>query len=281
MSGRVLVTGASGQVGRAVLAAAGALGLPATAALRAPGGRHGVPGVAFDFTDRRTWPAALDGHDRLFLLRPPAISDVRATLIPFVDAAREAGVRHVVFLSVAGAGRNCFVPHRAVEDHLRAAGGGYTLLRPGFFAQNLAGAYREDIRRDHRLYVPAGHAPVNWVDVRDVGEAAARILAAPAGHRGRAYTLTGPGPVDWEEVARLLSATTGRPVRYQPASIPGYLLHLRRRGLPAGAIAVQTVLHVLLRFGGGAGVDPALARLLGRPPRSIAESIRDQADAWR
>lgn len=282
MSQRVLVTGASGHVGRAVLDAATRLGLPVTAALRGPAAAPaGVPSVAFDFMDARTWPRALAGHDRVFLLRPPAIADMRATLLPFVDAAIAHGVAHVVFLSVAGAGRNRLVPHRRVEDHLRARGVGHTLLRPGFFAQNLESAYRDDIVGDGRLYVPAGHAPVNWVDVRDVGEAAVRILMAPAPHRGAAYTLTGPGAVAWEEVARLLSAASGRRVRYQPASIAGYVAHLALRGLPPGAIAVQTVLHVLLRFGQGAGRDPALAMLLGHAPRSIADYIADHAALWR
>jgi uncharacterized protein YbjT (DUF2867 family) len=180
---RALVTGASGHVGRAVIAAARTLGLPVTAAVREPREARDVPVVAFDFMDRRTWTHALEGHDRLFLLRPPAISEVRSTLIPFVDAAYAAGVGHIVCLSVAGAGRNRFVPHRKVEDHLRAMGDRHTLLRPGFFAQNLESAYRDDIVRDGRLYVPAGHAPVNWVDVRDIGEAAARILIQPAPHR--------------------------------------------------------------------------------------------------
>lgn len=279
MSG-LLVTGASGHVGGAVLACARALGLRATAALRAGDAGDG-PSVRFDFADPGTWPASLDGHDRLFLMRPPAISDVRRTLLPFVDHARRRGVRHIVFLSVAGADRNRWVPHRAVEDRLRAGPPDWTLLRPGFFAQNLESAYRRDILEDHRLYVPAGHAPVNWIDARDIGEAAARILLDPAPHRGRAYTLTGPGAVAWEEVACLLSEAGGRPVRYEAASVPGYVAHLARRGLPVAAITVQTILHVLLRHGQGAAFDPALAALLGRPPRDIADYIADRAALWR
>jgi hypothetical protein len=87
--------------------------------------------------------------------------------------------------------------------------------------------------------------------------------------------------VAWKQVAQRLTEATGRDVRYQAASIPGYVAHLARRGLPAGAIAVQSILHVLLRLGQGVTFDPALAHLLGRAPRTIDAYIADHATAWR
>jgi len=105
-------------------------------------------------------------------------------------------------------------------------------------------------------------------------------LTRPTEHRGRSYTLTGPKPVPWTEVAETLSVVLGRRIAYTPASIPACLGHLRRRGLPFGAILVQTTLHVLLRFGQGAPQDPTLARLLGRPGLSIQQYIRDHAQLW-
>ena len=281
----LLVTGAAGNVGGAVVDAAVALGLAATACDRDPTRLQGrwpsaVRLVRFDFEDPASWPDAVRGQSRLFLLRPPAMTDVASTLNPFADAARKAGVEHVVFLSVAGVERNRWVPHRAVEDHLRSAAIPHTNLRPGFFAQNLGGAYRRDIIEDDRIYVPAGRGLVNWIDVRDIAEAAAMILHSPQAHRGQNYTLTGPGPVAWTSVAATLSEVCARPIRYVPASVVGYVVHQRRRGLPAAAIAVQTLLHVLLRFGQGATVEPTLARLLGRPGRSVHDYIREHALLW-
>jgi uncharacterized protein YbjT (DUF2867 family) len=185
-----------------------------------------------------------------------------------------------VFLSVAGAGKNRVVPHRKVEDHLRGLGDHYTNLRPGFFAQNLQSAYLRDIVDDGRIYVPAGHAPVNWIDVRDVADVAALVLSDPAPHRGQSYTLAGPGAVPWSAVTAALSAALRRPIRYEPASVLGYLRHLSRRGLPRGAQLVQTALHVLLRVGQGATEDPALEQLLGRPGRSIQEYVADHVSVW-
>lgn len=281
----VLVTGAIGNVGREVVRALLGRGVRVVAAdhrdervAAAFGGD--VIAARLDFRDRGTWEPALHGADHMFLMRPPAIADVEETLNPFVDFARSHGVDHVVFLSVAGAGKNRFVPHRKVEDHLRACGDHYTNLRPGFFAQNLASAYRDDIVAADRIYVPAGHGLVNWIDVRDVAEVAALVLSAPSHHRGQSYTLAGPGPVPWSEVTDALTTALGRPIRYEPASVLGYMRHLSRRGQPRGAIVVQTILHFLLRFGQGATVDPTLERLLGRPGRSLREYVADHAELW-
>ena len=281
----LLVTGAAGNVGSAVVDAAIACGLTVTAGDRDPARLQDrwpqtVRIVRFDFNDASSWSEAMDGQSRLFLLRPPAIADVANTLNPFADAARASGVGHVVFLSVAGVERNRWVPHRAVEDHLRNAAIPHTNLRPGFFAQNLGDAYRRDIVEDDRLYVPAGRGRVNWIDVRDIAETAAMILQSPQAHRGQNYTLTGPGPQAWTAVAATLSEVCARPIRYVPASIMGYVLHQRRRGLPVAAVAVQTLLHVMLRFGQGAKVAPTLERLLGRPGRSVHDYIREHASLW-
>ncbi len=277
----VLVTGATGNVGRAVVSSLRALGVPCVAAVRdprtAPAGD--APAVALDFHDPATFAGALRGARGLFLLRPPAIADVRDTLNALVDRAIEAGVEHVAFLSVEGADRQRWVPHHAVEQHLLARGVSSTLLRPGFFAQNLGDAYRADIREDDRVFVPAGRGRVAFVDVRDVAEVAARSFAEPALRRA-AYTLTGPAAVTFDDVARALSARLGRVIRYEPAGALAYARHLRRRGAPWAQAAVQTALHLGLRFGNGARVDPTLGRLLGRPARDLDAFIADHLGLW-
>lgn len=286
MSGRgILITGATGNVGREVVLAAARAGQTATAGLRRPETARGIPPgfptTRLDFHDPTTWAPALDGHVAVFLVRPPAIADVQRNLHPFIDTAYANGVTHIVFLSVAGADRNGFVPHAKVEAHLAASGDGYTILRPGFFAQNLQDAYLADILEENRIILPAGHAKVNWIDVRDVADLAMLVFADPADHRARGYSLTGPEPVTWEHVTCILSEVTGRRIEYKAVSVPRYMLRLWRRHLPAGAIFVQSTLHALLRYGQGAQYDPTLENLLGRSSRSIETYIRDNADVWR
>ncbi|MEU4422982.1 SDR family oxidoreductase [Actinoplanes sp. NPDC024001] len=284
MTGPILVTGATGNVGGGAARSLLAAGLPVrVAGTNLEGLRERFPGaetVRLDFFDAQTFDAAVAGTSGLFLVRPPAISRVGPTLNALLDAAARYSRVHVVFVSVAGADTNRIVPHHRVEQHLRACGLAWTILRPGFFAQNLADAYADDIRTQDRIYLPAGRGKVAFVDTRDIGDAAAVIFAAPDVHRGAAYTLTGPEAVDFDTVAGLLTGTLGRIIRYQPATIAGYLRHLRRQRLPIAQCLVQTVLHTGLRRGQAERVDPALARLLGRAPRTLAQYVSDHRTSW-
>ncbi len=278
----IFVTGASGNVGREVVAHLTRRQAPFRVGGRRVEGakERGFETKAFDFLDARTFHAAVAGCDTVFLMRPPAIAHTRATLNVFLDVARGSGVTQVVFLSVAGAGANPLVPHHAVEQHLRDGPPGWTVLRPGFFAQNLGDAYRDDILRDNRLYVPAGGGRVAFIDARDIAEVAANALMDPTAHAGQIYTLTGPEALSFVEVAKTLSDELARTIRYQPASILGYLAHLSRRGLPATQIMIQTLLHVGLRFGQARSVTGTLAGLLARRPLTVREYVRDYRSLW-
>jgi uncharacterized protein YbjT (DUF2867 family) len=253
---------------------------PALVAETEAEGGDEVDVVELDLLRPETFAAAVDGVGGLFLLRPPPISRVGPTLNALTDAALAAGVEHVVFSSVAGADTNRVVPHHRVETHLVQHASSWTVLRPGFFAQNLADAYRRDVVGDDRLYLPAGAGRVAFVDTRDIGDAAAAVFADPSAHRGQGYTLTGPAAVTFTEVASMLTAALGRTVRYEPATVLGYLGHLRREGLPLTQVAVQTVLHTGLRRGDAETVDPTLGRILGRSPRSIGDYVREHASTW-
>lgn len=283
----ILVTGSTGNVGREVVRVLKGRGI----AVRAVDNDKNritalfdadVEAMRFDFRDRRTWQAAAEGCEAMFLMRPPPVGDVDKTLNPFVDVARKAGVGQVVFLSVAHAERRPWLPHRQVELHLHDIGGDWTVLRPGFFSQNLQDAYLRDIVDDSRLFVPAGEAKVAFVDARDVAEVAASAFVDVDRHRQRAWALTGPEAVGYSEAARLLSEALGRPIRYEAATVARYAWHLRRRrGLPASQVAIQSILHVSLRNGEAEEVNPTLEELLGRRPRTLAEYIRDHAATWR
>lgn len=276
--GIVLVTGASGNVGRHVVRLLRESGLPARAAVRGASEREDQ--VAFDFEDPATFGPALEGVARIFLMRPPHISKVEGTINAFLDEAAKREVAHVVFLSVTGAEKNRYVPHHGIEQRLRRGDLPWTILRPGFFAQNLGDQYRADIVRDGRIFVPAGKGKVAFVDVRDVAEVAVRAFGDPATHLGKAWTLTGPEAIDFAQAAQILSSALGRDIRYVPASIIGSLRHLRRQGQGFGQAAVITLLHAGIRFGQAERVDPTLGQLLGRPGRSIADYVRDHLPLW-
>ncbi len=272
----VLITGATGNVGREVARALRQQGTPVRLAVREPAC---ADSVRFDFTDPASFVPALRGVKRVFLMRPPPLLNVRRTLNRFLDACAAEGVAQCVFLSVEGADKNRMVPHHGVERHLRAGPVPWTILRPGFFVQNLADAYRTDIR-EGCLVLPAGHARVAYVDAADLGDVAARAFADPATHLGQAYHLTGSDSLSFDEVAAMLTRVLGRPVAYQAASLVGFWRHCRRRGIALVPTLAYAIIHAALRSGGGARLDPTMARLLRRPPRTVEQFIKNNVALW-
>jgi uncharacterized protein YbjT (DUF2867 family) len=284
---KILVTGGSGNVGKEVVNQLKSRHISFQVGVRNPANANAIEGVEtvqFDFLDPSTYAPAVIGCDAVFLLRPPAIANTKQTLNVFLDVAWASGVSQVVFISVAGAGENRIVPHHAVEQHLLSGPAGWTILRPGFFAQNIGDAYRQDIVGDNRIFLPAGSGRVAFIDVRDLAEVAVNALTDPLKYRRQIYTLTGSEAISFGEVARILSqelsGAEDRTIHYQPASISAYLWHLSRRGLPPAQILVQIILHVGLRFGQSETVNTSLADLLGHQPRTVRDYIRDHVALW-
>lgn len=278
--GAVLVTGATGTVGRHVVEQLIAAGETVRGAVRDPQSvlAAGQP-VRFDFADPTSWTGALDGVDRLFLMRPPAISDVTTYLRPVIDLAASRGVRHIVFLSLIGVNR--VMPHWRVEQDIAASGLAYTFLRPSFFAQNLLTAYRADIRDRDEIRMPAGRGRTAFVDTRDVAEVAARVLSRPEDHVSCAYSLTGEQALRWDDVAVLLTRELQRPIRYTSISFRRYRRELLAAGADPVYVRVQLGIHLVARLGLAGRITPTLRELLGRPPRTLAAFITDHAAAWR
>ena len=283
MSAPVLVTGASGNVGRPIVAGLLAAGVPVRAATRSAGDAvpAGVEHVALDVRDRSTWGRALDGVRTMFLLRPPDMSDVRRDLIPMVEQGRERGLEHVVFLSLQGAERNRVVPHAKVEGWLRQSGLGWTFVRPSFFMQNLSTTHRRDVAAG-RLVVPAGDGRTAFVDTLDVADVAVEALRDPARHAGSAWTPTGPEALTYAEVTAQLSAVLGRPVVYTRPGALTYALHARRElGMPRGMVAITTAIYTVARLGLAAGLTDDVRTVTGHPPRSFLEFARREASTWQ
>lgn len=275
----ILVTGASGNVGGPLVAQLAAAGHPVRAASSRGQRIDGAEGVRFDFTDPTTYGPALYGVRRVFLMRPPHLADAQRTFAPFITAMERAGVERVTFLSLLGAERNRVVPHRAIEDLLKTTGMGWTLLRCGFFMQNLSTTHREEIRRLGEIVVPAGGGRTAFIDADDIAAVAARTLTEP-GHAGQAYPLTGATALDYAEVAGMLSVALGRPIVYRYPSLLRFARHSLVLGRTPAFIAVTAAIYTTTRLGLAATITPHAERLLGRAPRSMVDFLADNRAAW-
>jgi uncharacterized protein YbjT (DUF2867 family) len=290
----VLVTGATGNVGRAVFQSLLVAGVSVRALATAPDSARAQLGeasplftvVPFDFEQPQTFASAFAGATTLFLMRPPAIGDA-SVITRALDAAYASGVRRVAFLSVQGAEHNPLVPHHAIETHLKAiaqshADFTYSFLRAAFFMQNLSTTHAADIRELSEILVPAGVGRTAFVDARDVGAAAAKVLteSVPAPSANRAYELTGREALTYDEVAAMLSRVCGRAIAYNRPGLLRFYRAMRRRGYARGFVAVMMALYSTARLGMAAHLSPDLEALLGRAPCTLEQFLKESAAAF-
>lgn len=278
----ILITGATGNVGAALTNALCRKGIALRAGVRNPATypqNEFVLPVQFDFAQPSTYKHALTGVRKVFLMRPPAIANTKTIINPFVDFAIEAGVEHIVFLSLLGAEHNRFVPHRAIEDHLISRGISYTFLRAGFFMQNLDTTHRAEILENNEIFIPAGNGKTSFIDVRDIGAVGALALVE-SGHENKAYALTGDAALDYFEAAQIFSDVLGRQIRYANPSPLEFIRKWRKRRAPWGQVLVMTGIYAVTRFDRAASITTEVQRLLGRPAITFRQYVEDYRACW-
>lgn len=286
MPDKILITGATGKLGGELLRRMLDAGVELKAGTRNPErAAHMFDGavevVALDYDATETWDAAVQWADRVFLVPPPFDADSDERLVPFIDWAVQSGTRHVVLVSAMGTEAREQLALRRVEKRLADTGVAYTLLRPNIYMQNFARGFVPASVRDEGVFrLSAGDGRVSFIDARDVAEIAARVLGRDDDF-GAAYTLTGPEPLDHDEVARLISDVSGRDVRYEAVGDATLRDELVDAGWRADRAETFTGLMAAIRAGERASVTEDAGRLLGRAPTSFASFARDHAEAWR
>lgn len=271
----ILVTGASGKSGRRVVSQLRARGLPVRAASR--NGEH-----VFDWTDRGTWDAALEGVRSVYIVQLDGTRLVR----PFVERAVRYGVRRIVLAS----GRGIDLPGYAQDSSgvleglvdseaaVRESGLEWTISRPGWFAQNFSEGFFADAVRAGELRLPAGDGAATFVDAEDIAAVVAAALTEDR-HAGQIYELSGPRAVTLAEAVATISEAIGREVRYVPLSVQDHVAELVQQGWPPADAESFTDVIEPLRSGKDEYVSDGVQRALGRPPRTFAEFARSTAAA--
>ncbi|WP_235613012.1 SDR family oxidoreductase [Paenibacillus sp. LC231] len=284
-SGKVLVTGVTGNVGMYVAKHLIRHGIAVKGATSRPEAARSVVDevvelVRFDFEDTATFDAALDGVEKVFLIRPPAMSDPNA-MKPFLNRCVSKCISHIVFLSLLGIERNPFPPHYKIEKMIKASGIAYTFMRPSFFMQNLSTTHQTDIREHDDLFIPAGKAKVSFIDTRDIGEASALVLMDSENHQNRGYTLTGSEAITYQQAADILSDVLDRRITYSNPSSGTFKKTIIARGIPKEFATVMTVLYLTTKLGMANKVTSDLERLLGRKPRTFRQFAQDHMSFWQ
>jgi uncharacterized protein YbjT (DUF2867 family) len=257
----ILVIGATGTVGSYVCEY---LGKDAVAA-----SRHGA--VRFDWYDDATWDAALDSVDRMYLIAPNGDSDPVVAMRPFLERALAAGVKRAVLQSGSpvsagdpGLGR--------VHEAVAATFPEWAVLRPSWFMQNFTGDHvqGEAIRTRGELVSATGTGRVGFVDARDIAATAAAVLTSETA-LNRDPILTGPQALSYDEVAAIIGAHYGRPIRHVGVT-PGRLAAIfESGGMPTEYATALAAMDAAIATGAEDRATDEVVQLTGRPPRAFTQ----------
>jgi NAD(P)H dehydrogenase (quinone) len=273
----VVVTGATGRLGGRVARRLAEQGVPQRLLVRRPERApvlSGATAVGGGYGDRAAVVRGLAGARTVFMVSASESADRVSQHRTFVDAAAEAGVGHLVYVSFFGAAPDAAFTlardHFHTEEYIRASGLDHTFLRDNLYAEfvpDLAG-------EDGVIRGPAGQGRAAFVSQDDIADAATTVLTRPADHAGRTYDLTGPDALSLAEAAALLSEQLGRPVRYQRETIEEAYASRASYGAPQWQLDAWVSTYTAIATGELDGVSNAVPYLTGHPARSLTDVLR-------
>ena len=279
----IVITAASGNLGRLVLEDLLGRGVPAAeirAVVRDPAkladyAERGVQVVQGDYTDQESLVAALEGADKLLLISSMGGDEERIKHhLNAIAAAKRAGVKHLAYTSIPHADGNAIRfswVHKETEEAIRQSGIPFTFLRNNWYFENVTGAI--DAALEHGAIIGAnGEGSIAYASRADYAAAAAVVLSGE-GHEGKVYELTGDVAFTPAEFAAEISAQSGKPVVYTLLSEQEYAKALEDFGVPAAITGDLAQADVAISQGALAETTDTLATLIGRPTTTLAAAV--------
>lgn len=285
--GRILITGASGNVGKYVAEYALNNGKDITVAGTRPEVLEKIFGdkaniVYFDFTDKATYKEALMDVECVFIMRPPHLGNPH-DLYPFIDALKKLpAIKLVSFLSLIGVENNPIPPHHKIEKYIEKAGLPYCHIRPSFFMQNLSDIHAFEIKHFNRIVIPVKKALTSFIDAEDIGEITAKVLCEPELHQNTGYAITGSEAIDYDEVAHILSEKLERKIEYSnptPGLAKKYWVDIR--GLDKEYASVMSMLYLMTRLGTAQKVTTVYEDVMKKKPKTFSQFVEKNIQSWQ
>lgn len=262
----ILILGATGKTGRRITQRLEATGRPVRL-----GSRGATP--AFDWEDRATWDAALDGIHAVYISFQPdlAVPGALETVQAFTDQAVKSGVSKLVLLSGRGE-----IEAEQAEQVIQNSGVDWTILRASWFFQNFSEAHFLEPILQGELVLPVGNIAEPFIDAEDIAEIAVEALTQP-GHSSQLYELTGPRALTFAEAVEEIARETKRDIRFATVPPDAYRQALEQEELPAQLIDLVLYLFTTVLDGRNTAVADGVQRALGRPARDFTAYVQRTA----
>ena len=282
----ILVTGGTGLVGSVILRLLSQADIPAKALIRNPQKAPNLPGITWVYGDMakpESLLSAFTDSDTLFLT-----SGIDLNLVALqhnaIEAASDAGVKHIVKLSAFGASGHSKAPiclwHYQIEQEMKQSGINWTILRPHHFMQNLI-TQLEYIINDGVVYSHSGDGMIPYVDARDIAAVAVVTLIRPE-HSGKTYVVTGSEALSYRRATEIISKTIGKQLRFIDETQEMAKARREREGYPPVIIEGILAIGAYQRAGGKTvTITNVIPDLTGRPARTFPQFVNDYAAVFR
>jgi uncharacterized protein YbjT (DUF2867 family) len=275
----ILVTGGTGNIGSELVRLLAAANQKVRVLTRDPAKAKVPAGVEVakgDFDDAAALAAALQGVEKTLMNAPGTAQE-----LAFIEAAKKAGVKHLVMISSGGVSRGVGAGpvHEPSEKALQASGVPWTILRPSEFMTNVFWL-RETIVGQGAIYRATGEGKSAFIHPHDIAAAAAKVLTS-SGHTGKIYELTGPAALSAAEVAAHVAAASGRNVRHVDIPVSVAREEMVKMHFPPMLVDSVSRFYESVKNGHEAKIEPGLQQLIGNTGRTFESWVKENAAAFR
>ena len=276
MNDKILVLGATGNVGTPLTQILVAKGEKVKAASRSGNPVEGAEGVVFDFLNPETFAPAFEDVNRVYVLLPAGYVQAKQILTPIIEFAAARKIK-VVLQTALGVDADDAIPFRQVELALQNSGTPFVILRPNWFADNFHTFWKAGIDLG-QIAVPAADGKSSFIDIRDIAASAAAALTSSR-FDGQAFNLTGSEAFSYQQAAGILSTAIDKPINYTPINDQPFIEMLENAGVPGDYAAFICSIFYPVRQGWTAVITDDVEKLTGSEPRSLHTYVADHLPA--
>lgn len=235
--------------------------------------------VHLDLVSQTGLATAFDNIEKVFILSPPGYTNQDELLSPLINKAIEKKLKKVVLMTAMGVNANPEAPMRKVEILLENSGLNYNIIRPNWFMQNFNSYWLDGILKDGKIYLPVENAKGSFIDARDIASTAVALLESN-NFNNQDFDLTGIDVLNHNEVAEILSRTSGVKITYQNITPSLMFEGLLKAGLPKAYAEFMLVILGYFKEGYSERTTNAVEKITGLKPISFKKYAEDYKDAW-